>query len=70
MVVDDGCEGVLRGQLLLRHPFVEVLALHLLGQRLDDDLRVGDLVAVQLDEREKAALGAELGVVVHVLQGK
>ncbi len=39
-------------------------------QRLDDDFRVTDLFAVELDEGQEAALGAELRVVGDILEQK
>lgn len=39
-------------------------------QRLDDDFRVTDLFAVEFDEGQEAALGAELRVVGDILEQK
>jgi hypothetical protein len=69
MILDHGDHGVLNVLLLGRQALVHVL-LELLGQGLDDDVGVADLLAVQLDEGQEAALGAELGVVGNILELK
>lgn len=69
MIVDECDHGVLDGGLLGVHAGVHVLV-QLLAQSLDDELAVWDLLAVELDEGELAALGAELVVVVYVLEEK
>ena len=67
MILDHGDHRVLDVLLLVGQALVRVL-LELLGQGLDDDVRVADLLAVQLDEGQEAALRAELRVVSHVLK--
>ena len=67
MILDHGDHRVLDVLLLVGQALIRVL-LELLGQGLDDDVRVADLFAVQLDEGQEAALRAELRVVSHVLK--
>lgn len=67
VVVHHGAHGVLHPLLLRPHAGVQVL-LQALAQLSDDELGVGDLLPVQLHEGQQAALGAELAVVVHVLE--
>ena len=69
MILDHGDHCVLNVLLLGCQALVHVL-LELLGQGLDDDVGVADLLAVQLDEGQEAALGAELGVVGNILKLK
>lgn len=66
VVLDHRCEGV--GDVLL--VIVEVLVQVLLEARrefLYDDGRVGDLLPIQLNERQLTLLRPELQLVVHVL---
>jgi hypothetical protein len=67
MVIHEGDHGVLHAHLLRAHTVVHVL-LELGGQGLDDELGVSDLLSVELDERQQAALRAELVVVVDILE--
>ena len=67
VVVDHGHHGVLDAPLVLAEAVVHVLA-QLLAQRVDDELAVGDLLPVELHERQQAALRAELVPVLDVLQ--
>ena len=69
MILDHGDHRVLNVLLLVGQPLVHFF-LELLGQRLDDDVGVADLLAVQLDEGQEAALGAELRVVGDILEQK
>ncbi len=69
MILDHGDHRVLNVLLFGGQSFVHVLV-ELLCQGLDDDVGVADLLPVQLDERKKAALGAELGVVGNILKSK
>lgn len=66
VVLDHRDHGVRNVALLLRQLRVQVLV-ELLAQITDDDVRVGDLGAVQLDERQLALLGAQSHLVVDVL---
>ena len=68
VVVDHGHHGVLDAPLVLAEALVHVLA-QLLAQRPDDELAVGDLLPVELDEGQQAALGPQLVPVLDVLQG-
>ena len=67
MIFDHGDHRVLHVLLLVGQAFVHLL-LKLLGQGLDDDVRVADLFTVQLDERQKSALGSNLRVVGNILK--
>ena len=69
MVVDHGGHGVGHPGLLGIHALVQVLVQGL-PQGLDYQLGVGDLLPVQLHERQEAALGPQLAVVRHVLKEK
>ena len=68
VVVDHGHHGVLHAPLVLAEAVVHVLA-ELLAERVDDELAVGDLLPVELDEGQQAALGPQLVPVLDVLQG-
>ena len=67
MILDHCDHRVLHILLLVGQALVRVL-LELLGQGLDDDVGVADLLAVQLHEGQEAALRAELRVVGNVLK--
>ncbi len=69
VVVNHGNHGVLDSKLILSQARVQVL-LQLLAQGLDDDLRVRDLLAVELHEGQKAALGPQLAIVRDILENK
>ena len=68
VVVDHGHHGVLHAPLVLAEAVVHVLA-ELLAERVDDELAVGDLLPVELDEGQEPAFGAQLVLVLDVLQG-
>ena len=55
MILDHGDHCVLNVLLLIGQTLVRIL-LELLGQGLDDDVGVADLLSVQLDEGQEAAL--------------
>ena len=54
--------------LLFRGEALVHLLLVLLGQVLDDQVAVGDLLAVQLHEGQEAPLASQLSIVINVLQ--
>ena len=66
MVVQHGGGGVGDVALLAGQLGVEILV-KVFGQLLDDDGAVGDLLAVELDERQLTLGRSELHLVVHVL---
>lgn len=66
VVLDHRDRRVRNVALLLRQRRIDVL-LELAGQLADDQRAVGDLDAVQLDERQHALLRAQLHLVVDVL---
>ena len=68
VVVDHGHHGVLHAPLVLAEADVHVLA-ELLAEAVDDDLAVGDLLPVELDEGQEAAFGAQFVLVLDVLEG-
>ena len=69
MILNHGNHGMLNVLLVLaqlgRH-----LLLKLLGESLDDHVAVGDLLPVELNEGQEAFLGAELALVIHILQNE
>lgn len=67
MVLDHRDGGMRNVALVLRQRRIDVL-LELAGQLADDQRAVGDLDAVQLDERQHALLRAQLHLVVDVLR--
>ena len=69
MVVHEGVHGVKDALLLLGEVLVHLLV-ELGAEGVDDELGVGDLLAVQLDEGQEAALGAELAAVLDILGKK
>ena len=44
------------------------LLLELLGEGLDDDVAVSNLLSIELNEGQETFLGAELAFVIHVLK--
>ena len=69
MVVHEGVHGVEDALLFLGEVLVHLLV-ELGAEGVDDELGVGDLLAVQLDEGQEAALGAELAAVLDILGKK
>ena len=69
MVVHEGVHGVKDALLLLGEVLVHLLV-ELGAEGVDDELGVGDLLTVQLDEGQEAALGAELAAVLDILGKK
>ena len=69
VVLDHGYRRVGDGALLRAQAGVDVLA-ELLAELAQDHRAVAGLLAVQLDERQLAALRAELHLMVHVLEKK
>ena len=67
VIVRHGDHGVGDVELLLAEALVDVL-LQGLAQLLDDELGVGDLLAVVLHEGQHATLGTELAIVVDILK--
>ena len=65
--VDHLDHGVLDVLLFCGEALVHLL-LVLLGQVLDDQVAVGDLLAVQLHEGQEAPLASQLSIVINVLQ--
>lgn len=68
VVLQHGNHGVSNVSLFLGQGGIQVL-LVALGQLLDDDGRVGDFLSIDLDEWQLSLLGAQLQLVVDVLQG-
>ena len=69
MVLDQLDHGVLDVLLVLAQLSGHLL-LKLLGESLDDHVAVGDLLPVELNEGQEAFLGAELALVIHILQNE
>lgn len=67
VVVNHGHHSVLNSHLVASHSLIHVLV-QLLAQGLDDELRVGDFLTIQLNEGQKTTLGTEFAIVVHILK--
>lgn len=67
VVLDHGNHRVGDASLLGRQASVQILA-KLLTQFAEDDRAIRDLLAVQLDEGQRALLGVELHLVVDILK--
>ena len=66
MVLNHGDHGVL--YILLFSRKAGLVLAKLVGQLLDDEVRVADLFTVELDKGQKSSFGAKFGVVVDVLR--
>ena len=67
MVLHHGNHGVLDVLLVLGQLSGHLL-LKLLGEGLDDDVAVRNLLPIELNEGQEAFLGSELAFVIHVLK--
>lgn len=67
MILDHGYHGVGDTSLLGRETDVEILA-EFLAQFPQDDGAIGDLLAVQFNERQLALLRAEFHLVINILK--